>query len=353
MKLALIAFACLLFAGSLDAQLTSTPLKEATTPLEGLNYVLPKTVLTAAVTYKQLTQTPGPYAQFAERFLGLTTVVQTKQTTHELIGVTLTSTAIPDQAAWFHVKPVDSKRPFVINLSPEGFLLGCNIPKTALPSNSEQPISAIHRTNEESTQTRSTSILTRDMQQATSTAKLAEMAAAQIFTIRETRMSLLQQETEHTPSDGSSFSQILEELNRIETHYMELFTGTKTTINVFKRIDFEPKREEEAVLFRFNQQNGMVDKNDMSGSPVSIKLTKKSIPDMSILKKREEKKPSLPGIYYRFPCPTTITVFDTQTTYTQTTLSIPQFGSIILLPVSMTRSFRLCPFTGSLLEAGR
>lgn len=358
MKSVLIAFTCLLFAGSLDAQLTATPLKEATTPLEGITYVLPKTVLTATVTYNQYVQTPGPYAQFAERFLGLSTVIQNEQTTHELVSVTLTSTPVPDQTAWFHAKPTDSKHPVDIHLSPEGFLLGSNKPTMASPSNTERQASAIKETNKKSTQTQPTSILTRDMQQATSTAKLAEMAAAQLFTIRETRMSLLQQETEHTPADGMAFSLILEELNRMETYYMEQFTGNKTCITLVKQIDFEPKREEEVVLFRFNQQNGMVDKNDLSGSPVSIKLTKKPLPDMSTLKKREltkreAKNPSLPGIYYRIPGPTLITVSDTQKTYAQSTLSIPQFGSINILPITLTRTFRLCPLTGSLLEAGR
>jgi len=353
MKSLVTAFACLLIGSTLDAQLTTTPFKEATLPLEGCTYVLPKTVLTATVTYKQQVQTPGPYAQYAERFLGLTTVIQNEQTTHELVSVTLTSTAVPDETAWFHVKLADSKHPMVVNLSPEGFLLGCNVPITALPSNNEHPVSALNQTNEGSTQTRPESVLTRDMQQATSTAKLAELAAAQIFTIRESRMSLLQQETDHTPADGRAFALVLEELNRMETYYMELFSGKKTSSTLVKQIEFEPKQEEEVVLFRFNQQNGMVDKNDLSGSPVSIKLTKMPIPDRSILKNRVEKKPTLSGIYYRIPCPTVITVFDAHQTYAQTTLSIPQFGSINSLPVDMTRTFRLCPLTGSLLEAGR
>lgn len=353
MKPSCIVIACLLLAGSLDAQLTSTPFKEATLPLEGAVYTLPKTLLTATVTYKQVKQTPGPYAQYAERFLGLNSVIQNEQTTYELTGVELTTTAIPDPDAWFHTKSADSKHPVSVDLSPEGFLLGCNLPSPVSPSSIKQPITDKEPSDIASAQTKPSSIFTRDMQQATSTTKLAELAAAQIFTIRETRMSLLQQETDHTPADGRSFSMVLEELNRMETYYMELFTGSKTGKELVKTIEFEPKREEEAILFRFNQQKGLVDKNDLSGNPVTIKLAKKSIPDMSSLKKRVEKKPSKPGVYYRIPCPTSVTVFDAQNTYVQETVSIPQFGSINVLPVDMTRTVRLCPVTGALLEAGR
>lgn len=353
MKSIFVALTSLLLAGSLQAQLTSTALKDATLPLEGIAYVLPKTVLTATVTYKQIKQTPGPYAQYAERFLGLNAVIQNEQTVHELLNVTLSSAAVPDQTAWFHVKPTDTKRPLVVSLSAEGFLLGCNLSKQETPTETAQQPAAKEATGSAFTQTMPESMLTRDMQQATSTAKLAELAAAQIFSIRETRMSLLQQETEHTPADGRSFSLILEELNRLETYYMELFSGKKTSVLLEKTLTFEPKREEEVVLFRFNQQFGMVDKNDLSGNPISIKLTKQLAPDMSSLKKREEKKPALPGIYYRTPCPTTISIFDAQHTYVVATLPVPQFGSINILPVSMVRTFRLCPLTGSLLEAGR
>lgn len=353
MKSLVIAIAGLLLATTLEAQLTATPLKEANLPLDGFTYVLPKTVLTATVTYKQIKQTPGPYAQYAERFLGLSTVIQAEQTSHELLSVSLASTAVPDQSAWFHVKQTDNKRHVALKLSPEGFLLGCNLsqPETSAPA--LPPISEKRMAEAKPEQPQATTLLTRDMQQATSTVRLAELAAAQIFTIRETRMSLLQQETEHTPSDGGSFRLILDELNRMETHFLELFTGTKTSTYLVKQLEFEPKREEEVVLFRFNLQNGMVDKNDLSGSPVTMKLTKKAIPDMGTLKKREEKKPALPGIFYRIPCPTSIAIYDTQQTYVQTTISLPQLGSINVLPITLTGTFRLSPDTGSLLEAGR
>ena len=129
MKSIVIVIASLLVTTTLEAQLTATPLKEATKPLEGFAYVLPKTVLTATVTYKQIKQIPGPYAQFAERYLGLNTVIQSEQTTHELLSVSLGSKAEPDQSAWFHAKPSDSKHPVAVKLSPEGFLLGCNLSK--------------------------------------------------------------------------------------------------------------------------------------------------------------------------------------------------------------------------------
>ncbi len=353
MKRLTITLGCILCAGLVSAQLSTIPLKEASTPLDGCIYSLPKTLLSATVTFKQVRQAPGPYAQYAERFLGIGPVIQNEQTSHELIDVSLTARAVPDPAATFLVKPTEGKHPVTINLSPEGFLLGSNLTAESCkpkPSHDTVVDAAI---NSEAAHTQPSSILTRDMQQATSTAKLAELAAAQIFTIRDSRLSLLQQETEHTPADGRSFTLILEELNRMETYYTELFTGKKNSTILVKQVEFEPKREEEVVLFRFNQLNGLVDKNDLSGSPVSIKLSKMVIIDATSLKQRLEKKPSTPGLYYRIPCQTAITVFNSQKTFVQTMLSIPQLGSINILPAEMTKTIRLCPVTGSLIEAGR
>jgi Domain of unknown function (DUF4831) len=113
MKSLVIAIAGLLLATTLEAQLTATPLKEATLPLEGFTYVLPKTVLTATVTYKQIKQTPGPYAQYAERFLGLSTVIQAEQTSHELLSISLApcgpGTSTRMFLAWLQPQPTGNQ----------------------------------------------------------------------------------------------------------------------------------------------------------------------------------------------------------------------------------------------------
>lgn len=343
----------LLLLSNLQAQVISLPLNEATTPLDGMVYQLPKTMLEVAVTVRQTKQTPGPYAAYAERYLGINNIIQSEQTNYELVGLTANPYAIPDAKNSYLIKPAPkvTSTP-VISLSPEGFLIGCNLenkPSKQLVNHRQ----AQHQPAETgSHHTKPGSTFTRDMQQATSTAKLAELAAAQLFNIRETRLNLLHQETEHTPSDGASYKLLLTELNRMETHYLELFTGSTQVTETVHKLVFEPKKEESVVLFRFNNQLGLVDKNDLSGSPVLITLTNTFSPAVVGLKRTTEKKVKAIGVYYRQPSLTTLTISDDQRVYWEKKLPVAQLGSVMTLPTDLTGTVELCPATGALLKAG-
>lgn len=343
----------LLFISGIQAQVTSLPLKDATTPLDGMVYHLPKTTLEIAVTVRHTKQTPGPYALYAERYLGISDVIQNEQTSYELVGLTAKPHAVPDAKNGYLVKPLPkTKTTPVISLSPEGFLLGCNIKNAPATNQPRQSIGKRQPKEADSHQTKASSTLTRDMQQATSTAKLAELAAAQLFNLRETRLTLLHQETEHTPADGASFKLLLAELNRMETYYLELFTGSTETTETVQKLVFEPKKEESVVLFRFNNQLGLVDKNDLSGIPVYITLTKAFSPAVDDLKRTVEKKEPVVGIYYRQPAITTVKISDDQRVFWEKTLPVAQLGTVVTLPSHLTSTVEVCPVTGALLKAG-
>lgn len=353
MKVPRILFFTVLLAGSLQAQVISTPLSDAVAPLDGLVYTLPRTQLNITVTVACTKKTPGPFALYAERYLGISDVIQTEQIDHELVDVAVKPIAVPDKTQRFFIKPdVNAKTPTTIHVSPEGFLLGCNLkvePAPQTPGPADRKHQAPKTTDY---QTKVASTFTRDMQQATSTAKLAELAAAQLFNLRETRLNLLQQETEHTPSDGASYRLLLAEINRMEQYYLELFVGTTETTVTHQTLTFDPRKEEEAVLFRFTRQQGVVDKNDLSGTPVLISLTNTYSPSLESMKRSQDKKPKPIGLYYRIPAMTSIKIADDQHVYWEKNLPVPQLGTVATLPGHLTRSVELCPRTGALKKAG-
>jgi len=353
MKLYSTLIATLLLTGSLQAQVISLPLSETTTPLDGLLYALPKTQLDITVTVRRTKQTPGPYALYAERYLGINEVIQSEQISHELVKITANPVAVPDTKLRYVIMPdPKAKEAPTISLSPEGFLLGCNVDIQACHAGCQPANRPKKSTETPEYQAKASSTFTRDMQQATSTAKLAELAAAQLFNLRETRLSLLHQETEHTPADGASYKLLLAEINRMETYYLELFTGSTETVETQHRLTFEPKKEEEVVLCRFNRQQGLVDKNDLSGEPVLINVSNTYAPALESVKRSIDKKAKPVGLYYRMPALTTINIADDQRVYWKNTVQVAQLGSVSSLPSNQTRSAALCPLTGALLKAG-
>ena len=76
---------------------------EAGHTLQGFYYALPRTVLIVDVTVVKTTETPGPYAQYAEKFLGLEDVITDKAQTYEIREVSISQYAEPDPAEYYFV----------------------------------------------------------------------------------------------------------------------------------------------------------------------------------------------------------------------------------------------------------
>jgi hypothetical protein len=63
---------------------------------------------------------------------------------------------------------------------------------------------------------------------ANSTAKMAELVAKEIYSIRESKNALLRGQADNMPKDGEQLRIMLEKLEEQERAMTEMFTGTKT-----------------------------------------------------------------------------------------------------------------------------
>ncbi|MDP4276373.1 MAG: DUF4831 family protein [Bacteroidota bacterium] len=354
MKQSFLTITCLLASLSAFSQIQVTPLKDATKPLDGIVYTLPKNVLEIEVELKKTVEAPGPYVQYAERFLGLTNMIKADQTSWQLVNIRVHPKAVPDsQNSYLATINAKDKRTASASLTPDGFLISFNSKKSTV-----KPLSPIIDSKQTPAakpyESMESSLVTREMQQATSTAKSAELAANQLFSLREARLSLLGQEIEHVPSDGRSYEVVLGELNRMERYYTELFAGKRTVTTEVKQFEFDPKKDEEIILFRFNQQLGLVDKSDLSGSPVTLKVAKKPglIVESLRADKEKEKKQGSIGLYYRMPGTGIFTISDGTTVYFNDSFPIAQFGTVETLPAKDVWQVELSTETGALLKLG-
>lgn len=329
------------------AQLLTEKLTTATDTARGIVYLLPKTILQVEVDTKCIQETPGMYFQYADRFLGMKEVIQSESIRYEITGFRVSTKILPDPNEAYLISTGKKGKDIAIALTSEGFLKSIN-GKAEPKTQTEKVINKSVIKNETNQWEMSgSSIFTKEMQQANSTAKMAELAANQLFTIRDTRFNLLTQDLDKTPQDGRSYEIVLSELNRMENAYLELFKGKVTESAQTFDYTLNPQKDSNDVLLRFSLFKGILDKNNLGGNPIYIEVKALPVPAEAL---RADKSNAPRGLYYRVPGRAVVNITDGKDVLFTKEISVPQFGRVLSLPASQITSVELCPKTGALLE---
>jgi hypothetical protein len=229
----------------------------------GLTYSLPQTLVAVTVETECTSVKAGKYAQYAERYLGVKDAAQTDVDQWKIVGVTLTPVAEPDTARTYQIKFEKGNNP-TCYLTEDGILWSINMAPTDTP---ERPVESVTVVSEPSR----IQVTNSDLLKAGSAAKQAEIAAGQIFRIRESRLDILTGEADNLPSDGAAYKVVLENLEAQEQAYLALFTGEQTVRRVKKVYLYRPESGEQ-TLFRFSKYYGFVGTDDLSGEPVKAEM---------------------------------------------------------------------------------
>jgi len=332
------------------AQISTQPLSTSPDPSAGLIYSLPKTILVVEVETRKIQEIPGLYYPYAERYLGIANVCQAEALRYEIVGVHLSAKAVPDLQNAYVISTGKSKKVPAIDLTPEGFLRSIGHSDCLQKMEMDKVEKVVKPSCTENYQSQESSIITQEMQQATSTAKMAELAAAQLFSIRDTRINLLTMDLDKIPTDGRSYEIVLSELNRMEKYYRELFTGKQVETIEKTTFEYDPQKNGEDILFRFSQLIGIVDKTNLGGNPVSINLQKIVGTMADIAKSPTSNNKKGYGLYYRMPGKAQIKITDGNTVFCNQTMPVAQFGKVMSLPIGTIHSADFCPMTGSLIR---
>jgi hypothetical protein len=179
------------------------------------------------------------------------------------------------------------------------------------------------------------SVYTEEYLRAGSVSKMAEVAAKNIYKIRESRQDILTGDAENVPKDGEALKIILGNLDAQETVWIELFTGSRETIQHSKQLTVEPISETvKEILFRFSKYVGVVDVDDLSGNPVywNLKdLKTVEIPEADPKKKEKESQ----SIVYNVPGKAEIEIYTGKKKLYSTTVNVTQFGKTQILGTAL------------------
>lgn len=293
---------------------------------EAITYYLPKTAVHVNVVIEKTNYTPGLLAEYAQRYMRLDNVSLEPSTTYRIISTSMYTTAEPDTAKLFTLS-ID-KNHFINNVSKtdKGILLAINgegKDNTVIPSFTPSKPQRILNPKE---------FMSQDILSATSSAKMAELTANEIFEIRDSRTQLARGEADFMPKDGAQLKLMMSQLDIQENALTQVFAGVTTKDTTMTSITFVPNTEvEKHPLFRFSKYYGIVDNDDIAGAPYYIKVVKKkTFNDEPVIESKKEKKDKNDiGLRVNIPAKMDITIFNgTGNTLAKQQFQAPQFGKL-------------------------
>jgi len=324
-----ILFIILLTVNFLSAQTKVLKMSATKSNDFGVTYFLPKTVLKVQVDYSKTTQTAGPYARFAEKYLGVReqSVVLEDQIFFSLDKINVVSRGVVDKNSSYLVEfKSKTTAPFVY-LTEDGIICTVNADYAPEPVSNNRPSTTAVRSAESSAALYQ-SIFTEEYLTAGSITKKAEVAAKLIYKLRESRNDLLTGEAENAPRDGEGMRLLLSNIDAKEKALVELFIGTTSVESFNAEYELEPLSDlNREVVFRFSKHIGIVGVDDLSGSPVYINIKDLNMIDMfePVDPKKKAKEPK--SIVYNNPGKAEVEVFFGINSMYKNVHQVVQFGN--------------------------
>lgn len=343
-------------------------------------YALPKTVIQVNVMAEKTIMKKGPFADYAQKYLGLSDVVRQNGVEWKLKSVELAAKGEVDPEQFYKVITNVDYEPSLIALTPEGLIRGFNL-KEKINQTEEKEIrilanekvdieygqfsidpmikykeDTIYKVVETDTAFVKVPVL-EEQALLKSVEEKAEEAAHQIFKLRKRRFKMLTADFEVLPPDGKAYEIILEKLERLEKEYLSLFIGKKVSVYKPYTFWFSPnKNEESAVVFRMSAQAGPVDVSDLAGKPIRIEFDNLNSTSELVMIPTAGLAPQK-LINYRIPGRADVTILNGKEILCKNRMSIAQFGKIASMPaevlVNENYSIEFYPDLGSIKSVNK
>jgi hypothetical protein len=277
---------------------------------EGLIYALPRNGLLLKVEMIKEDFFPGPYHQYARKYLGIDNVGSANTTKWTITGIDMTVFSEPDPKAYFKVSDV---YPVAIAQLPNGIISAINAKGTEaedqLVGGSLLPL--FEKKTTTFTDLSSDDFYDLNIEPSTGTEKMvaksqeekAREAAEYIMRLRKKRSYKIINPSDIVPEDGEGYMAFIDEARRLDNEYVSLFTGKTVYSKHEATIIYVPDEAnvKNDVVFRFSDEKGVLPKADMSGKPVYININKEQDAFNTISKLRSSDNPisGKQGINYR------------------------------------------------------
>lgn len=355
MKYAFLSL-CLFFTTSLAFAQETKKLTAEKHNEYGLIYSLPQTHLDVEVVATKTTRKAGPYYQYAEKYLGISGAITQDSEEWSLTSVKVTPYGVPDPEEQYLMQFKAGREGYIV-VDENGLLLAINTEPVI-----DTIISTTPKAKKKSPLDNNdyAKVYSEELLMSASTAKMAEVAAKQLYRIRESRLNLVTGEVDELPADGESFKLIIQQLDEQEAALTALFMGTTQTETVVKHIDYTPVEETtDEVLFRISDLYGVVGADNLSGAPIYLSLQITEEGQLPVDNKGNIKKMPKNAVAYAIPGKAKVTLSDGKKTLFREELPVAQFGVIFGLDPSIFTDKKnpscatFYPQTGAIRQIGK
>jgi len=315
-------------------------------------YSLPQTVFEVKMEFEKRIELPGPYRQFAQRFLGITQYIKEENTKWAINSVSISEFQEPDPSQFYSVNILKGsfEQNEYFNLSSQGLIID---PMSVISANAELPANeqyalpavlefSMKRNHKEKTDTLFKTMITdssfvkipilRKQKAAKTIEQKAEEAANLIIKIRKRRLKLVDGEYGVFP-EGAALEIAIAELNKTEQEYIALFTG-KTYIEKYSRSFFIAPNgnSQEQVFLKFSEKEGVLPAESLEGMPVILESNPVNGYPTGIYGNEQIPENTL---IYRMPSTCLVKVKEGNELLFDGRISVYQAGSLLTLPVKM------------------
>lgn len=355
MRSSLLSLAALLLtACSTTAQVRVQQYNVSTLPDNSVVYALPETRLYATVIYRKVVRQPGELALYADRYLGVREAILEPSTSYQLVSVDLGSYGVPSDSLRFAVEMRRNSSAANVSLTDDGRLVAVNVTTPVeLPAMPEER-TIESRLDRDFGDLKS---LPSDYIRATTPAKRAEIAAQEIYRLRDSRTAVLSGETDQPFADGQALRIAVQGLDAAERSLTERFLGTTDTTTYVRLVRPIEISEGRQVALRFSERDGLLPADDLRGEPIylDLKVTERA-PELTERDLKKKEKQLRKGFVHIVPGSADIRLLYRGSRIAGGSFPIAQLGSLealeggLFTDKKMETSVRFDPATGAILK---
>lgn len=315
-------------------------------------YSLPLTTLKFKVKVAHLSFKSGPYAQFAQKYLGINEVEPSNKELYQILSLTSGTIEEADSQNLYALETAPGTDVSFLELTNQGLIIPTSFvtqaPYQPIPTKEMRIAPPYTDLGADPSIYKEKATFFSDVKMDTSFVKVpvqksmlvekspetrASDAANFIFTLRKRRIDLISGDIDNVFNNGEALKVALNEIARLEKEYLSLFIGKTYVDSLTYHFDYTPSGngKSSAILFRFSENKGVVAENDLSGRPVMVEVNSNNTIQQLPASINDKGKEAV--IVARYPEVCTVKIIDGKETLYHSKTAISQAGKIVRLPI--------------------